>query len=94
MKNLSVNNKECLLLEFSNEDGALAIAYKCWLTRKLTNADLEQIISEEEMVEITWPKCDITPVTRKFKNTIQGLSEADWAPYVVKILGFGGNKFY
>ncbi|XP_025993481.1 uncharacterized protein LOC113004434 isoform X2 [Solenopsis invicta] len=69
---LLIDNKSCVLVEFSNEEEALAIGYKCWLNETVTEEELNNIIESKREVEIMWPKCDVHSA-RKMKNILK-----DW----------------
>ncbi|OXU16217.1 hypothetical protein TSAR_003812 [Trichomalopsis sarcophagae] len=86
---LLVKNKECILVEFCNESNKLAVGYTCWLSRKMkSKRRLEDLVRTKEIIEISWPECNITTEKSMIK-TMAKLSNDQWKPYAVKILGFG-----
>lgn len=87
-KRLLVDNKSCVLVEFLNEEEALAIGYTCWLNE--TEEELNNIIENKKVVQIVWPKCNIHPA-RKMRNILKGLTDEHWEVHAVKILGFGSE---
>lgn len=91
MKNrLLIDNKSCILVEFSNEEEELAIGYKCWLNETVTEEEINNIIESKREVEIMWPKCDIQSA-RKMKTVLKGLTKEQWEVHAVKLIGFGGE---
>jgi len=56
-----VNDEKCVLMEFPNENGNVAVGYLAWLSRK--EDDIQNIIKNRENVVTRWPKnCTIGPV--------------------------------
>jgi len=81
-----VNDEKCVLMEFPNENGNVAVGYLAWLSRK--EDDIQNIIKNRENVVTRWPKnCTIGPVTTKLKKKLQN---CEWTAHVVYIIGFGG----
>lgn len=89
-KRLLIDNKSCILVEFLNEEEALAIGYTCWLNETVTEEELNNIIESKKEVEIFWPKCDVQSA-RKMKTILKGFTDKHWEVHAVKILGFGGE---
>lgn len=89
-KRLLIDNKSCILVEFSNEEEALAIGYTCWLNETATEEELNNIIESKKEVEIVWPKCDVQSA-RKMKTILKGLTDEHWEVHAVKVLGFGSE---
>lgn len=86
-----IDNKSCILVEFSNEDEALSIGYTCWLNDTTTEEKLNNIIESGKEVEIFWPKCDVQSA-RKMRAILKNLTDEHWEVHAVKILGFGGEQ--
>lgn len=78
-----VDDKDCVLFEFSNDENELKIGFSAWIQRKKSLTDW---IDEEAM--IYWPKnCSISPAKKMAKK----LATADWEEHVVVIKAVGGE---
>lgn len=84
---LDMNDTKCILVEFSNENGNVAVGYFNWLMNSNEN-NIQSIIKNSENVIIHWPKqCLIDGAVTKMKKRLQ---TCKWSMHVVKIIGFGG----
>lgn len=89
-KRFLIDNKSCVLVEFSNEEEALAIGYTCWLNVTETEEELNNIIDIKKEVEIIWPECDVQSA-RRMKGILKGLTNKQWEIHAMKVLAFGGE---
>lgn len=85
-----IDNKSCILVEFINEENALAVGYTCWLNKETSEEELNNMIEKEQEVEIWWPKCDVQ-TAKKMKMAMKTLTDDDWEVFAVRILGYGGK---
>lgn len=82
-----MNDKECVLCEFANEDNAIAVGYREWLLHSTDEEKLDQIIGREEEVKLQWPNVDIGPANI-MKTRVK---KCIWQTVVAKILAYGGK---
>lgn len=85
-----MNNDECLLVEFVNENNSIAVGFREWLTVRCDDDEiLQDLVDKGNPVEISWPSCEIKSAM-KMKKIIKTLTEKDWTASVIKVLAFGG----
>jgi len=84
---LDMDDAKCILVEFSNENGNVAVGYFNWLMIS-NESNIQNVINNSEDVIIRWPKkCLIDGAVTKMKKRIKNCK---WSMHVVKIIGFGG----
>lgn len=88
-----MNNNNCLLVEFVNENNSIAVGFREWLTIKCDDEMLQELVNKGKSVQISWPSCEIKSAT-KMKKIIKTLTEKDWTTTVIKVLAFGGMYIY
>lgn len=86
-----MNNDNCILVEFVNEENSVAVGYTDWLEIK-DDVWLQNIIDKKSIVIIKWPLCKIKSAM-PMKKIIKGLRKKDWISTAVKIHAFGGKQF-
>ena len=81
-----MDDSKCLVCEFKNEEGKVAVGYQEWLDASFTTTELDAIIEKEIEVKTKWPICDIGPQNVMKKR----LTEAcKWETCVIRIHGYG-----
>ena len=78
-----MNNDDCLLVEFVNENHSLAVGYKQWLKIKYDDKILQKLVNNRNSVEILWPSCEIKSAI-KMRKIVKTLTEKDYTTTVVK----------
>jgi len=84
-----MNNDNCILVEFVNEENSVAVGYTDWLEIK-DDVCLQNIIDKKSIIKIKWPLCEIKSAL-PMKKIIKGLRKKDWILTAVKIHAFGGK---
>ncbi|XP_039308608.1 uncharacterized protein LOC105204312 isoform X3 [Solenopsis invicta] len=81
-----MNDRDCIICEFTNEGESLAVGFRAWLCEKFNDEDIEEIIKSGQTVTIKWPSnVEVVPASKmqkKLKNCI-------WQQSVAKILAHG-----
>lgn len=54
-----MNNDDCLLVEFVNENNSIAVGFREWLTIKYNDEMLQELVNKGNSVQISWPSCEI-----------------------------------
>lgn len=70
-----MNDKECVLLNFVNEDNKIAVGYRDWFIDEnfKTDEKCRQLINTDDEVVTQWPtNCDVAPIFNEEK--IEALS--------------------
>ncbi|XP_029167637.1 claspin-like [Nylanderia fulva] len=82
-----LNDEKCILVEFPNENGNIAVGYFAWLTTVKEEERVNALIKSGEHVVIRWPaNCIVGPLNAKMKKKFLNCK---WTPHIVSILGFG-----
>jgi hypothetical protein len=82
------NDEKCILVEFPNENGNIAVGYFAWLITVKEEESVNAFIKSGEHVAIRWPAdCTVGPLNSKMKKKFLNCK---WTPHIVSILGFGG----
>lgn len=84
----SIDNKECLLVKFINDDDRILTGYKAWLVQKDTN--VEDAILNDKIVQTSWPEGLTVSEATKMKKLIKKTTK--WQKHPVKILAEGSKK--
>ena len=85
-KCLQIVNKQCILAEFSNENGLIQTDYMPSVQNKDV-LNIERIIKNNEEIIVYWPDIDVAGASvMKCK-----LKKAVFKKHSVKILSCGGN---
>ena len=83
---LQIDNKQCILAEFSNENGLIQTGYMAWVQNKDV-LNIKRIIKNNEEIIVYWPDIDVAEASvMKCK-----LKKAVFKKHPVKILSCGGN---
>lgn len=86
-----MNDRDCIICEFTNEGESLAVGFRAWLCEKFNDEDIEEIIKSGQTVTIKWPSnVEVVPASKmqkKLKNCI-------WQQSVAKILAHGGKFIF
>lgn len=88
---LSFTDDNCIVVEFSNVNKELSVAFSQWISSDLSIQDL---INSSEDVEILWPgDLGIAPANKMKKalNKLSQKSEVLWKSHAVKIIDFGSK---
>lgn len=90
---LAISNDKCIFVEFVNESSKLNVGFRNWLKVDFTDLELDEIIKNQTVVEIAWPKADIRSASN-MKRVLKGLPmEGGWKQSCpVKIHRFGGKS--
>lgn len=83
-----MDDKQCLIYEFTNESRKIAVGFREWLIKKITDSELKEIINEGKEVTLQWPKdVDVGPVATMRKK----IDVCSWLKTTAKILAYGGK---
>ncbi|XP_071632834.1 uncharacterized protein [Temnothorax longispinosus] len=88
---LEVDNANCVLVEFVNENNKLAVGYRIWFDDKdfIENDDnLDKVIRNEITTQILWPNCDVKSASA-MKKIVKNLKDDDWTKHAVKVHSYG-----
>lgn len=81
-----MDDSKCLVCEFKNEGGNVAVGYQEWLDASFNTEDLDGIIEKEIAVKTKWPLCDVGP-TNVMKKRLT--TDCKWETSVIKIHAYG-----
>lgn len=87
---LNIDNDNCIIVEFVNENNSLCMAYKSWLVDKKLRENVNKIkscIEKRSEKLISWPTIDVSPA-EKMKKQLAKMKSWD-ADQVVRILAYG-----
>ncbi|OXU16389.1 hypothetical protein TSAR_015312 [Trichomalopsis sarcophagae] len=79
-----MNNNECILVLFSNQQKAVT-GYLSWL-KKSHQRDIENIVANGQEISVSWPDCEIVSSVKIMKKNIE---KAKFQKYAAKILAHG-----
>lgn len=83
---MDVQNENCILVEFVNENRKTQTCYLCWLSKD-DQENIEQIIRDAKVVVMMWPHVNAAEASImkiRLRNT-------EWTAEPVIILAQGGN---
>lgn len=83
-----VQNSKSVLFQFINENNSVKIGFRNFIVNEVNDQELEKIVSEEKVIAIKWPNCDIGPAT---KMNARLRASPDFNFTVVKVIAFGGK---
>lgn len=82
-----IDDTQCLIYEFTNESHKIAVGFREWLCKKVTDSELREIINEEKQVTLQWPDVDVGPAATIKKK----IDSCSWMQTTAKILAHGGK---
>ncbi|OXU17110.1 hypothetical protein TSAR_006912, partial [Trichomalopsis sarcophagae] len=62
----------CILVEFINENNALAVGYRSWTVKCFNDDEIQTFIDDKETVEIWWPGSEVSTAKKMF-TALKGL---------------------
>lgn len=91
---LNVDDNNCLLVEFLNDNNSLSLAFRCWLKdEELRENDkmLKSAIINKKETILCWPSVKLNPA-KKMKKQLGKMPS--WAnDEAVRVLNIGGKYF-
>lgn len=88
-----MDDRECVLLDFINEENKIAVGFREWFYDDEFKADDEcqKLVDSGREIVIRWPKNrDVTPVAT-MKKTVRN---CDWQKTVAQVLAFGSTYMH
>ena len=83
-----MDDSQCLLLDFINEDNKVAVGFRNWIVPAITDDDdLQHTIEEGQIITIKWPDCNVEPAVKMVKRE----KSCKWQYSVAKILAAGSK---
>ena len=77
----------CILVEFINEGNTVAVGFRSWISPELSDDELQDVITKQEIVVINWPDCNVEPAIKMLKRQ----HFYNWQKTVAKILSAGSK---
>ena len=77
----------CVLVELINEGNTVAVGFRSWISPELSDDELQDVITKQEIVVINWPDCNLEPAIKMLKRQ----NFYNWQKTVVKILSAGSK---
>lgn len=88
---LEIDNEHCVMVEFVNESGKLAVGYRNWLRPTYTDDELRKMQDEKKIIQIAWPKADVKSA-RDMRTVLKNLPKNSWKTNCpIKVHRFGGK---
>lgn len=85
-----MDDSQCLLFDFPNENHLIAVGVRDWLFTPLTDDNLINVIEKKEAVVIKCPVCNVEPASKMIKKA----ENFKWKKCVATILAAGGKYIY